>query len=1155
MDTDSKPTLPGAAEPGELVDLDGGRFYRISRVDDLPPFLVTVASDADHWMFVSSSGALTAGRVSPGRALFPYTTDDRLHDSGEITGPRTILRVRHQAGWHLWEPFSSRGAGAFRTSRSLARSVHGNQLRFEETNHDLGLGFSYVWMPSARFGFVRRATLRNLGRHPIDLQVLDGLQNLLPAGVEPRFQLAYSTLVDAYKEQELDPETRLALFRLASIPADAPEPSESLRANTVWATGLLPEHVLLSARQLDRFRRGQPLSTETSIRGQRGGYFLTAALTLAGAGSQRWYLVAEVEQDAAGVVATSRLLRSTGDLPEQLEQDVAAGTERLRRIVASADGLQASADELLTVRHQANVLFNCMRGGIPVDGYHIERRDLTRHLATANRQLATRQRAFLESLPERLDHQALLAAVRGEGDPDLERLTLEYLPLTFSRRHGDPSRPWNHFAIAVRDRSGRPILDYQGNWRDIFQNWEALARSFPGYLESMIARFVDASTADGYNPFRVTRDGFDWEVKDPHDAWSHIGYWGDHQVIYLLRLLELSARHNPGRLTRLLDRAVFTYAAVPYRIKPYAAQVADPQDTIEFDERAHRATLARAATIGSDGKLILDAGLEPYRVNLVEKLLVMILAKLANYVPEAGLWLSTQRPEWNDANNALVGNGASMVTLYYLRRCLGFLRTLLAEDRLADTFLVSLEVADLFERTSEVLRRFEGHLTGPRSDGQRQQMLDELARPSSDYRTRLYNQGFAGTRTPLTRAAIDAFFQSALRHLDHSIRANRREDGLYHAYNLIKRGPGGIQIRRLPEMLEGQVAVLSSGALSRVAALSLLDALRASRLYRPDQESYLLYPDRQLPRFLEKNRLPPESVAASALLSAMVAEGDTRIVNQDADGGVHFHADFRNARALGQALDALAGSPHADLAAAERTALLDLYERVFDHQSFTGRSGSFFKYEGLGCIYWHMVSKLLLAIQEVLDGEGRPGAPDADGAEASDLVPRLRAHYHAVREGLGSHKPPAVHGAFPIDPYSHTPGHAGAQQPGLTGQVKEDIVARLRELGVRVEGGTIRFDPVLLRVSELLKAPGRFDYLDVGGTWRSLALPAGSLAFTLCQVPVLYRAGERPHLALTRSDGTCLPAEGNVLGPEPTRALFDRTGEVRQIEVWIAVNP
>ena len=41
----------------------------------------------------------------------------------------------------------------------------------------------------------------------------------------------------------------------------------------------------------------------------------------------------------------------------------------------------------------------------------------------------------------------------------------------------------------------------------IFQNWEALGISYPGFFEGIICKFVNASTADGYNPYRVTRDG------------------------------------------------------------------------------------------------------------------------------------------------------------------------------------------------------------------------------------------------------------------------------------------------------------------------------------------------------------------------------------------------------------------------------------------------------------------------------------------------------------------------------------------------------------------------------------------------------------------------------------------------------------------------
>src|ERR1039458_5021052 len=50
-----------------------------------------------------------------------------------------------------------------------------------------------------------------------------------------------------------------------------------------------------------------------------------------------------------------------------------------------------------------------------------------------------------------------------------------------------------------------------------------------------------------------------------------------------------------------------------------------------------------------------------------------------------------------------------------------------------------------------------------------------------------------------------------------------------------------------------------------------------------------------------------------------------------------------------------------------------------------------------------------------------------------------------------------AHPFMPTDPYSHTPSFAGAQQPGMTGQVKEDLIARLGEMGVALEGGRLAF--------------------------------------------------------------------------------------------------
>ena len=1132
--------LPGLpAVKGGPAEIGGERFYRLVNCDAMPPFLMSLVSDSDHWMFVSSTGALTAGRRDPDHALFPYYTDDRIHDSHDQTGGKTILRVDRDGRAALWEPFSPRYAGVYRVTRSLTKSVYGNQLIFEEVNEDLGLSFSCAWMTSERFGFVRRSVLTNLAAGSVRVELLDGIQNLLPHGLTRRFQMEYSTLADGYKENELEAATGLGLFKLSSIPGDRAEPNEALRATTVWAEGLEPAVRLLSAVQLDRFRRGEPLVQETLIRGRRGAYFVNAPLTLQASESKAWSIVADVDKDAAGVAELLRFLRSGEDLRARIDEDVQAGARNLVRIVAAADGLQLTADDLNADRHFSNALFNVMRGGIPDGGYAISRSDFQAFVAKANRGVASQHAAFLESLPESVAHGWLLEQARAQGDPDLERLAYEYLPFTFGRRHGDPSRPWNIFSIEVKNEHGEKILNYQGNWRDVFQNWEALALSFPGYIESMIFKFADASTADGYNPYRLIRDGFDWEVLDPHDTWSYIGYWGDHQVNYLLKLLEVSARYHPGALGTLLARRVFTYANVPYRIRPYADLLKDPRNTISFDAALDRAVRQRAREMGSDGLALSGADGAPYRVNLAEKLLVLILARLFNFIPEAGLWMNTQRPEWNDANNALVGPGVSMVTLCFLRRFVSFCGNLF-QTAAAEGVEVSAEVASAFRRVKEALEHHASLLAGALSDRDRKAVLDSLGTIGGDYRAAIYAHGFAGSQSRLTAAELAAFCKIALEHIDHSIRANRREDGLYHAYNLMKVEGDGIAVRRLYEMLEGQMAVLSSGVLSAVESADLLDALRASRLYRADQNSYVLYPDRRLPGFFEKNVIPADAVAAAPLLAKMIERGDRRIVIQDSNGKAHFNAALRNAGLLKDALTAL------PVTAEEAAPILALYEKVFDHQSFTGRSGTFYKYEGLGCIYWHMVSKVLVAVQEILDRAAR-------GSEDARLIARLRRHYQEIREGIGVHKPPDQYGAIPTDPYSHTPGFAGVQQPGMTGQVKEDLITRLAEMGVTVESGRLSFRDYLLNRDEFLTAPRSFRYFDSHGNKRTVVLEPGTLAFTLCQTLVVSHLAGPPHVEVT-SAGCRVVVDGLDLDLTTSAAIFDRTGKVHRLDVFFGVK-
>jgi hypothetical protein len=1137
---------------GGLTEIDGESYYRIDHYDAMPPFFMSVVSATDHWLFISSNGALTAGRRSPDHPLFPYYTVDKIHDSQDITGSKTlILAIPREsqggaglpgdagAGAWLWEPFSSTYAHLYQLRRTLYKNRRGNIIRFEEANEDLGLTFSLTWATSEKYGFVKRSMLRNDGDREWELRVLDGMQNIMPYGVPRAMQTERSVLVDAYRRNDLVPGTGMGLVALSAQPVDRPEPSEALKATTVWSAGLAADAVLLSTRQLERFRSGQSMETEESVRAERGAYFVHSGSVLGPKDQRDWLMVADIEQDAADVVALVEALERPAELASAVAEDVRAGSDRLTAIVGSSDGLQATGDDLTTARHQTNVLFNVMRGGVFADGYHVDRGDLRAFIEVANRPVAGENEAFIDELPGRTTIQDVLRRARSSG-PQLERICSEYLPLVFSRRHGDPSRPWNHFTIDLRAADGSPRRGYEGNWRDIFQNWEALARSFPEFLESMIARFVNASTVDGYNPYRITNKGIDWEVPDAEDPWSFIGYWGDHQIVYLLALLELSRAHHPERLPDLLTRRIFAYANVPYRIKPYADLLRDPHDTIEFDQATDAAIRRQVEVIGADGKLHWREG-EVMLVSLAEKLLVPLLSKLTNFIPGGGIWLNTQRPEWNDANNALVGYGVSMVTLCHLRRYLAFLDDLFSRAPEPDSIL-SAEVADLVDTVSDALARFVEVNDGLKSSVRRKELVDTVGEAGSRYRNCVYEKGLSGEGRPVAFADLRRLFGSALSLVDQTIEMNRRDDGLYHSYNLLSVGDAEIAIDHLDLMLEGQAAVLSSGILSPEECVDLLTALRESPLYRADQHSYLLYPDRDLPTFLEKNVVPRSAVEDSGLLQRLLTEGVTTLVTRDIHGGCHFDGTFRNKRDVAAALDRLEHSGYSDLVQEEREQVLGIFEAVFHHRSYTGRSGTFFGYEGLGSIYWHMVSKLAVAVQTTIYDARDEGA-DAEG------LSHLIAAYHDVRGGLGTHKTPEEYGAFPTDPYSHTPAHAGAKQPGMTGQVKEDILCRWGELGVRVIDGCIVIDPILLRPSELLAEAKPFEYVDLDGHSRTIDLDPGSLSFTCCQTPFIYRRSTSAAIRVVRKDGRVASMEGNTIDREMSAAIFTRSGTIGRVEV------
>ena len=1123
---------------GEHVTLQGEPYVLIRNVDLLAPFFMSVVSNSDLWIFAGSNSPFTAGRSHPDAALFPYQTADKILQHPDSAGAMTTLFAnRSGKHWSLWEPWRP-SSYLYKTTRNLYKHACGGTVVFEEINHDLGLRFRWTLTASEEFGLVRECELTNLLPEPVAIRYLDGLHNLLPAGVNQEVYSRFSYLAAAYMRHERPEGSVLGIYTLNSLITDRAEPAESLKANCAWSLGHANPTILLSSRQIRAFCRNEPLQPESEARGEFGAYLVADRAFLESEDSLRWVTVADAGLDHASIMALQSGLEKPEEMAKRLQQSVQANLRGLRQRIASADGLQHTADKGTSVHHFANVLFNCMRGGVFAKSYSIPASDFGKYLRARSTSIHARHAEWLAQLPRELTLAKLDQLSAGRKDVHLTRLVREYLPLTFSRRHGDPSRPWNRFAIRTKNAQGEIEYGYQGNWRDIFQNWEGLASSYPEVIERMIAVFLNASSADGYNPYRIMRNGVEWESPNPDDPWSHIGYWGDHQLVYLLRLLQACEKHYPGRLASRLGEQIYASVRIPYEIRPFEEILRDPHNSIHFNAPLHASLVKRAEEIGNDAKLLRGSEGDVLLTSLAEKLLVPLLAKLSNLVPDGGIWMNTQRPDWNDANNALVGWGLSMVTTCQMAPYIRFLDELLSGHE-SEHLDLSTTVATFAEELSTILKRpGNGASLTP---AERYEILEALGRAGEKHRRAVY-EGKPGQPKSISIATLRTLLRNALLATDATIRANRRTDGMYQSYNLLKLGDRTATIDRLPLMLEGQVAVLSSRTLPPDEALWLLRALRSSELYRQDQQSYMLYPNREIRPFLERNTLPKSWTCRAPLLLDLIAANNRDLVFIDQRGGAHFQADITNAVNLNERLDLLARDPlWTDHVERERATVTDLWEEVFEHRRFMGRSGSMFAFEGLGSIYWHMVAKLLLAVQENYEQARRDGAD-------TRTIQALGAAYLEIRRGLGFTKTPQVYGAFPSDPYSHSPGHRGAQQPGMTGQVKEEILTRWSELGVTVERGTVRFAPRLLSRKEFFTTENLFSFCAADGSDVEWKLPAGSLGFTYCQTPVCYRLAETASLIVER-DGHSCEIEGNRLSPEDSAALFSRRGSISRIVV------
>ena len=92
----TKMQIESLSVEGSYVEMLGETYFRISHFDQMPPFFMSLVSSADHWLFIASTGGLTAGRINAESALFPYETEDKIAAHSE---QKQLFELRQLMMW------------------------------------------------------------------------------------------------------------------------------------------------------------------------------------------------------------------------------------------------------------------------------------------------------------------------------------------------------------------------------------------------------------------------------------------------------------------------------------------------------------------------------------------------------------------------------------------------------------------------------------------------------------------------------------------------------------------------------------------------------------------------------------------------------------------------------------------------------------------------------------------------------------------------------------------------------------------------------------------------------------------------------------------------------------------------------------------------
>ena len=645
------------------------------------------------WVFYVNRGQGIAsfGIENKDNAIMEFHPADQSYIYTELKGFRTFLRIDGK----YYEAFSSSNS-----SQEIQREmiIDKNTLTFTEINKVLGIEtkVSYFIMPEEEFSALTRIVeVKNISEKDINLEIVDGLPEVLPFGVSNSLFKIIGFTARAWMEVT-NVENKIPLFGLRAAIGDTELVEETKNGYFYLASN---GKNLLS----NIYDKNALFGSDTSLK------------------------IAKVfeSKGAEGIGNTSQSTENI--LPSAFSVGIGNlkkdETYRINSMIGFAEKyeyLSENIDKLVTndfidsKKELAEKLVN----------------DLTKSIET---------KTALKSFDKYCEQNFLDNMLRGGYPLIFENKNKQIVYHVFSRKHGDLERDYNFFALQANKYS-----QGNGNFRDVLQNRRNDVFFNPKLENFNIKMFMNFIQADGNNPLVIKGTTFKLksdldkilalvdtnkeELKKylekeftPGEVLSFVGkkeiklnvseeefvktllfyseqleqaefgegYWIDHWT-YLMDLVDTYLEIYPETLDKLLfeekdyktfDSPAFVKARKD-KYKVRNGKVMQIGALEESEEKEHK--------IKERGhNYLVDKNGNIYKTNLFAKLLLLAVNKFSSLDPYGmGLEMEANKPGWNDALNGLAGMiGSGMSETFELKRLLKFLKEALVNSEVKDLFI------------------------------------------------------------------------------------------------------------------------------------------------------------------------------------------------------------------------------------------------------------------------------------------------------------------------------------------------------------------------------------------------------------------------------------------------------------------------------------